>query len=86
LSGDRGDPERIDIGWLGAALTAQQNGPVVLEITREAREEGLGKYRLPRLPGLVLSSIAPGRSGWSDIRRPMIRPLPEDQRNAVRGV
>ena len=34
----------------------------------------------------VLSSIAPGRSGWSDIRRPMIRPLPEDQRNAVRGV
>jgi hypothetical protein len=36
--------------------------------------------------GRVLSSIAPGRSGWSDIRRPMIRPLPEDQRNAVRGV
>jgi len=41
---------------------------------------------MPKPDLTVLSSIAPGRSGWSDIRRPMIRPLPEDQRNAVRGV
>ncbi len=54
LRGDLGDPERIDIGRHRAALTAQQNGPVVLEITREAGEQGLREYRLPRLPGLGL--------------------------------
>ena len=51
---DLGDPECVDIGRLGAALTAQENRSVVIEVTREIGEEGLGKYRLPRLPGLGL--------------------------------
>ena len=51
---DLGDPECVDIGGVGAVLTTQQHRPVMIEVTREAGEQGLRKYRLPGLPGLGL--------------------------------
>jgi hypothetical protein len=49
----------------GAVLTPQQNGPVALdEITREVRQEGLGKYRLPGLPGLDLLRRRNSSAQW----------------------